>query len=197
MSVLPNSATFRSFFVVLAIFLLSTLCIGFYLSTLLATVLPPLLRPPLALTRRLKRSLQSSTYIQNYIDLLNPSRAVKFDWPPKPTWISHLGILSWLCVDKACLCIWWLFRKLPANFVHYVFVREILFPRDQYVLFQYLGNPILGLRWHPLAFIRDFIRLMLLPVWVALVGGIVICLVVQDVVAGFLGLVWKVVCCWR
>jgi hypothetical protein len=82
MSVLPKSASFPSFFVVFAILFLFTILLGVNLKTLLANI-PPLLRrskPQLGPLAKLSAWTKSS-YIQGYLNILNPYSELKFDRP--------------------------------------------------------------------------------------------------------------------
>ncbi|KAF2258987.1 hypothetical protein CC78DRAFT_537401 [Lojkania enalia] len=193
MNVLPSSATLWSFFVMLFLFFFGTVCIGLYLSTLLAwlQILP-------ALAARANHQLTKLQYIRLYIDLLNPSSEVNVqllndpDWVEGSNWLVKLGV--WL--------LWWPLRALPAILVHYVFVRELFFLRDQYVALQYYGNVVMGQRiyWHPLGLVRDIVRFILLPVWAAAIVGIVCLLVLEDILFLIFNVIsrgLRFICCWR
>ncbi|KAF2657830.1 hypothetical protein K491DRAFT_654142 [Lophiostoma macrostomum CBS 122681] len=186
MSVLPASATFPSFFIVLAVFLLITISIGLYLSTFLANVLPSITRPfyKLLSYSNQRQRLCVPFLIQKYIDLLDPKPVFKFDFTKQrgsPQRHNKRGWLNWLlhCLLRG---LDYPFRKGPADLVHYKLIRELFLFRDLYVMSQYLGNRFAGIEWHWTYFAMHVVRAILLPVWLVMVVGIVAWLIVLDLV---------------
>lgn len=186
MSVLPTSASLLSFFIVLAIFLLTTVFIALYLVTFLSTVLPRLTRPFRTLldyTQQLRRR-RLPNFIQKYINLLNPAPqpGSKFNFTehPRPT----------TCFTAPL----YLLRRGPADLVHYGLIREVFFLRDLYRMWQYRDNIYLNIEWSWTYLARDIVRAVFLPVWAALIAVIVAWLIVQDLLFFLLGAVCF--CCW-
>jgi hypothetical protein len=182
MSVLPSSATLWSFFVVLVIFLITTISMGFFLTGILATF-KPLQAPLVNTTRRLAKFLQTSTFLREYIDLLNPYHkkdVIDPIWYDPDSETAFYHSYPFL-LPLVFVMLYWVVRGLPKVLAHKL-VQELTFPYDQYVMLQYLGNNILGLMWHPLAFLRDIVRLAFLPVWAGLIVGLVALIIVEDVV---------------
>jgi hypothetical protein len=84
----------------------------------------------------------------------------------------------------------WLFHEGPANIASGYLIPELHFPIGQYKLYRARNNPFVrssGWKWHPLAFVRDAFRALLLPVWAVVVGVIYTWLLLWEV-ARFLGL---------
>lgn len=183
MSVLPKSASFPSFFVVLAISLLLTVLLVLQLPTLIAKwfhVTRTL--PPRAVQAVKKASISFKRpkwtripYIQGYVDILNPTIDLE----------GHLSRPSegWGEVAQDSipfLIVWFTFRRLPVLVLHYFLAHEVNFPFYQWFLYQHRDNPMMEIYYHWAFFIRDFIRAVLLPAWVV-VGGAVLCyLIIQD-----------------
>ena len=210
MSVLPDSASFPSFFVVLAISLLLTILLGLNLPTLLAKLFhltqgwsprgPNLSRLPEKLFRftqgwspRARHSLRKSSfsfkrpgwtkidYIQGYVDILNPTIELE----------SSLSIPVEKWGDTAAsslpfLFFWYIFRRLPILVLHHFLAKEVNFPFYQWFLYQHRHDPAMDIYYHWAFFVRDFFRFILIPAWIVLGGAVVFCLVFQDV----LGLVF-------
>jgi hypothetical protein len=65
-------------------------------------------------------------------------------------------------------------------------------PIDQYIMFQYRNNPYFGnVSYHLLYFVKDIIRGILIPAWIAVAAGIVGYIAVLDI----LGLILQLVGC--
>jgi hypothetical protein len=64
-------------------------------------------------------------------------------------------------------------------------------PRDQYILYLYRNNRYVHIRYHPIWFIKDVIRGLLIPAWIALAAGIVCYLVLLDILWGSFNLVLR------
>jgi hypothetical protein len=173
MSVLPASASFISFFIVLAILFLATIFVALYLVTFLSIALPILLRPIrflLSHARHLQRQ-GVPRFIQKYFDLLNstPSSDLSLWDLDKPWRHWPLEYASFV------------FRGFLANIVHYGLVKEIFFLRDLYVMLQYRGHVVHLFEWRCVWLVRDVVRFVFLPVWVALIVVFVAVLLVQDI----------------
>jgi len=180
MSVLPESASFASFFIVFAILFLSTILLGVNLKTLLANILPLLRKPNLQLGPLVVKlsAWTESSYIQWYLNILNPYSELKFDRP-------SITEVKW-SIDRKVLYIFYQFiryiiRRLPVILLHSFLLREISMPKEQYILFLYRNNRYLHIKYHPIWFIKDVIRGLLIPAWICLTAGIVCYLMLQDI----------------
>ena len=176
MSVLPPSATLLSFFIVLVTLVLFTISTGLYLSITLATIVPPLSRLFRLIGRILSHSIPRA-YLHDTFDLFDPSTTIHPNNLGSPRWFDDHKWLS-----RLYRLIRFVFRRLPAEIIHGALVPEILFPKDQWIMFQYRNNRYIHYRWHPLAFIRDFFRLLLIPVWIMMIIGIIPYIVAVDLV---------------
>ncbi|KAF1932114.1 uncharacterized protein M421DRAFT_284651 [Didymella exigua CBS 183.55] len=212
MSVLPSSATFWSFFVVLVAFLLGTAFTALSLKPVVAGFrakvyidIPKIQQAPATLQRlnprRLKpqwltlvlggtRTLYDKSglrdYLRYYADVIRPERDGHFRW-------AHVFIgLSG--VDGFCDTIIFLVFRLPfllmriwpEALVREALTREIMFLRDQYYLRTQLERNMPGLWWSPLALVRDVFRVVFVPVWVVFIIAIVGLLVLEDILVGIL-----------
>jgi hypothetical protein len=205
MSVLPNSASFASFFVVFAISLLLTILLGLNLPTLLAKMfhltrgwsprglnLPKILAKLFHLTQGwspgARLSLRKSSfsfkrpgwtkidYIQGYVDILNPTIELESSLSrPGENW-GDAAEESW-----PFLFFWYVFRRLPVLVLHHFLANEVNFPFYQWFLYQHRHHPAMDIYYHWVFFVRDFFRFILLPAWIVLGGAVVCYLVVQDV----------------
>ncbi|KAF9773960.1 hypothetical protein IL306_008124 [Fusarium sp. DS 682] len=184
MSVLPKSANFPSFFVVLAISLVLTILLGLQLPSLLAKwfyvtrTWPPRARQAI---KRTNMSFQRPEwtripYIQGYVDILNPT----IDLDPRLR--NPPDHWSETVQDSLLFYItWFIFRRLPVLVLHHFLSNEVNFPVYQWFLYQHRHNPRMKIYYHWAFFIRDFVRAILLPAWVV-VGGAFLCyLIIQDV----------------
>lgn len=178
MSVLPESASFASFFILFAILLLFTIFLGLNLSALLAKIGPLIRKPKL------------------------PSIAIgeRFDSFKLPSWIIFLCIkahdfIEWILELAISYGVWEYFGGLeeipeaiwawplflvvqtilliivflPVLVVRYCAIPEILYPKYQWYLFQYRGNPYLRIKHYKVLIITDIVRFSLIPAWIALV----------------------------
>lgn len=177
MSVLPSSTTLYSFFVVLVGLLLLTITAAIFHPVLRNDILPTLL----SLLDHSRKSLVSASrragisgYLNSYVQLIKGSG-------------KTMGMRA---IDKAyntagclgmCILILPILVRVAPEVVVSMCVDEIKFPRDQYVMARYIGNRYVNYQWHPLAFVRDAIRLVLLPVWVALAAGLVPYIMALDI----------------
>lgn len=185
MSVLPSSATFASCFIVFALLVFLTLLTSFY-PTILHQVKSIDLE---ALKGKLNGSLNTANAIAPE-KLMDPSRVTsplqkEDSKATKSRWIRYLLELRPRSESNP--------RNLFSAWVHggilaIVFdflVPELQFPRHQYNLYKNRHNKFLiasGWRWHPLAFVRDIVRLLLLPVWAALAIALLISWAVYKVI---------------
>lgn len=220
MSVLPSSASLASCFIVFVVLLSLTLTTSLYPAILhsyrsidtaafkassisfFKTSLKTSFKKPfnsentasLKHTRPADLPTQDEDFIPERLmdpSLVTPPLPPK---PPKPRLIRYLEALiprgppgRRSLSDFLIACIY-----PPALVVDYL-IPELQFPLHQYRLYRLRGNRFAraaGWRWHPLAFVRDVIRFLLLPVWAVLV---VVLVVVSAVVAVFI--YFPVKCC--
>jgi hypothetical protein len=157
MSVLPSSTTLYSFFIVLTGLLIATLATGYLIAPLATRADLPFQRP----------SLGSILYFLKL--LLEPYTVIKglgWDLELPDGWCEALILIP--------IIIPYILVTLPVVIVEKLLIPEILFPRDQWIMSRYIGNKYVNIQWHPLAFVRDGFRLLLLPVWVALAVVLVV-----------------------
>ncbi len=199
MTVLPKSASFSSFFVVLVVLLLFTISLGLKMSPVLNTTLSLLrkLKPqrsPAAYQRfRLKLPKWLSDYIQGYILLLEDPESYSFKLPDLPRSCADFLDLLLILVFGFFVLIWDLIR--PIRLLRDFLIPEILHPRDQWVLFQYRHNRYLNIQWHPICFVLDIFRFAFIPVWVATAIALLCVLVVEDLLAFMFVSAAKLICC--
>lgn len=210
MSVLPSSATFWSFFVVLVAFLIGTALTAFSLKPIAASIRAkvqiekPDIRPSSAASRWLKpqwvmfilngaSSIYNKSglrdYVQSYVSLVRPVRQGFFRWADV---LEDLPEYDGLC--RATLFVLFilpflLVRTWPRALVREALTREVMFLRDQYYLHAQLERNVSGLWWSPLALIRDVFRVIFVPVWIVLIAAIIGLLVVEDILLCILGIV--------
>jgi hypothetical protein len=157
MSILPSSATLYSFFVVLVFLVIITFATGYFIAPIVNTIRLPISHIalkiasvcfgaamlPFITTQEFQQGLTVHD-VNGCISLFNPPRFLPY-----------------------------ILLRVPANILHQMLIPELKLPRDLWSMSQYLGNPYLNIRWHPLAAVRDIFRLVLLPVWLALAVAIV------------------------
>lgn len=157
MSVIPASATFPSFFVVVAVFSLVTIALVTNLSKALATV-RPILQSPRVFVGAMHNLLDATQrYMKRHVDLFTPSKSLKRDGRT-----SHI-------VQNSLTAL-----------IHDYLIPEILLPRDLWKLFLYRHNSYISFWWSPVLVMAHVMRLLLIPAWVALVVVLVFCLVFLD-----------------
>jgi hypothetical protein len=163
MSVLPDSATFASFFAVLAIAFAFTLLLGINLSRVRTTILlgvqdsnlwSRILRAPF---RRIK------SYAEIYVDALGTP---KHDDHSILFCCSHGNIRSFLVA-------------IIRDFL----IPEIHVPLTLWNRFLYRNNPYVRVWWSPISVLVHAIRITLIPLWISLVVCILVGLVFWDVVS--------------
>ncbi|KAH7400883.1 hypothetical protein DE146DRAFT_477871 [Phaeosphaeria sp. MPI-PUGE-AT-0046c] len=199
MSVLPTSATFWSFFVVLVAFLLGTALIALSLKPIVAGIRAKVQidvagakTAKRAKTPRWLRFIARSAYlvyqktglegyVKYYADVVVPERELKpFRWSDvfghRRTFGSIVSFLVWMMVELP----FDLLRTWPKALVREALTREVLFLRDQYYLYHSLKKNMPDLYWSPVALVRDVFRLLFVPVWCVLIVAIVGMLVVED-----------------
>lgn len=71
-----------------------------------------------------------------------------------------------------------IFRELPKDIVHELLVREMMLPRDKWVMWQYLKHPLYGWRWS--RFVLDVGRFVLLPLWLSVIVIVTAYIIVLD-----------------
>ncbi|KAH8587293.1 hypothetical protein B0O99DRAFT_656496 [Bisporella sp. PMI_857] len=167
MSVLPKSATFPSFFVVFTGLFLSTILLGTNIWPLLAGIPPKFQNRSLGLLAQLFASWILH-YIEEYTHMLNPYR----DYTPN---ISY---------ELRYLCIPIIFRGIPIFILRGFLLHKIYMPRDQYILYLYRDNRFMHVKYHPVWFVKDVIRAIFIPAWLALATSIICYLVLLDILWG-------------
>lgn len=195
MSVLPKSATFVSFFVVLAIFFVFTTVLVFNLETLVTKMRRPgsslvaKIRLPgtsLVTNIRLPGSLVDVAswfriYINGYMNMLNPHTDYN---------IPSLGIRN---------LPWWILRTLTIVVLRSFLLPEINMPMDQYFMFQYRNNRFVNLEYIPWwGVLLNIARGILIPVWIVLAVGIICYQVLLDIISSaFNAVLLVLVQLWR
>ncbi|KAF2471941.1 uncharacterized protein BDR25DRAFT_16612 [Lindgomyces ingoldianus] len=217
MSVLPNSASFASFFVVLAVLLILTLSPNIYRVILcrLQSIRTAAFR---ASTRKATAPIEppispeASASSEDIIPeaLIDPLKVTPPSGPrkKKPRLVRYLQALkphSNMCLpprhslndfktrfpklDSFFYLIKWIFCEIPETIAFCYLVPELQFPMDQYNLYKSRGSEFMkraGWKWHPLAFVRDVIRALLLPLWAIIVIVILVWLMLLVLLRFFL-----------
>ena len=196
MGVLPKSASFASFFVVLAVFLLITL---------LGLNWPTLFDKSLALSRRLwslrpKRSSTSkwpSMFKQDFMSKLpKPIRKYYEFYYNVVDREDHRRVWDLLKLEEVSRLLWWVLlltgitpilfvvRIFPALILRHLIVPEINLPSKQWYMYKYRDNVFLNFRMRPILIIPNTIRIVLIPVWIVM-GIIFMCvLMLEDFTLG-------------
>ncbi|KAI0382261.1 hypothetical protein F5Y04DRAFT_288018 [Hypomontagnella monticulosa] len=188
MSVLPTSASFASFFIVLAIFILLTI-IGLNLSALLAlfaTVTPrSRKKTPGPIEGNLMSKLPPwmENYIRFYMNVFDNSNELSL----KDSFNLPVTGREWLTLP-IYLAVY-VTRILPALAMRRWLLPEILYPRYKWLLFLYRHNRYVTIKYHPILFVTDFIRFTLIPAWVVLALCIVCYFPILDMLIGILILI--------
>lgn len=169
MSVLPPSATFPSFFVVLAIFFFITLFLGVNLSKLRETIRPALQNSKSRLDLFSKPLVWTKGYIQGYVDTLTPSNDLRLDYRPSSRDLAK-GKRPYL-LHRLYYFIRYntFFRNTFTVLMHDCLIPEILFPWALWNRYLYRNNPFVQTWWSPFLFVAHVIRLAFIPAWAALV----------------------------
>lgn len=158
MTVLPNSATFASFFAVLAIAFAFTLLLGINLSQIRTLILLGAQdsnlwsRISLAPFRRIK------AYVESYLDELGT---------PKHGERSIVNI-------RSCLV------AVIRDFL----IPEIHLPLTLWNRFLYRNNPYVRVWWSPVLVLVHAIQIVLIPVWISIVMGMLVVLISLDILSG-------------
>ena len=181
MSVLPESATFVSFFIVLAIFFVFTTVLVFNLETLVTKM-----RRPSSSLIRLPGPLVDVAslfriYINGYMKMLNPHTDYN---------IPSLGI---------CNFPWWILRTSTIVLLRSFLLPEIYMPMDQYIMFQYRHNRFARVIYIPWwGVLLNIVRGILIPAWIVLAVGIICYQVLLDMISSVfisvllgLGQLWR------
>lgn len=197
MSVLPSSATFPTFFAVLAILFLVTILVGAYLSTIalslhhsIAVPFHQFITPPLrnffgsgnqfVKEIALIKTLDDIPHLFNILSILEDIEA--------PTVAHHPWIWSFLN------SIYQVFVAFPSAIVRKLW-RELLLPRDLWIAFRLRDNKFVEFRWTPLLCVVDIFRLVLLPIWLVVIVIVVGYLLVLKLCIEVSRLFRRSVCC--
>lgn len=107
-----------------------------------------------------------------YLHLLNPYRDLKanLDWHSDSS-TSIVYKIVWALTYGLAIC---LLRGLVLP--------EIFMPVDQYTLFLYRNNRFVTIKYHWIWVIKDIVRGILIPAWIALATAIVCYFVALDVI---------------
>jgi len=168
MGVLPKSATFLSFFIVFAVLLLLTMLLGVNLKRI---------TQKLGSRTSAQGSSPVSAYIKQYMEILNPYN--------KPQKISHTQFYRLPeSESRPYLLARFFINGLPLVLLRSLVLPEICMPIDQYILYKHRNNPYVDIYYHWAFFIKDVIRGMLIPAWIAVAIGIVAYLLLLDIVYG-------------
>jgi len=187
MGVFPKSATFPSFFIVFAIIFLLTILLGLNLKKMLQGLKPEKTQGPITadaplLSNQVKKLFTmlvmplapATLYIGWYLRLLNPYNEYKYS-PHADSGI--LRVLEYVTT------------QIPILILRKFIMPEICMPIDQYILFQYRNNRYFNIQYHPIYFVKDIFRGLLIPVWIAVAAATVGVLVVRDIIGACLALV--------
>ncbi|CAI6338730.1 unnamed protein product [Periconia digitata] len=229
MSVLPNSASFASFFVVFAVLLILTLSPSIYHALLLrlqsidTTAFRASFQTKITAPAQLPTPPEGPASSPDIVPeaLIDPSKVTPPTGPreEKPRLIRYLHALrphskGYIPGHLALhdfkdrfpkpksfyYLIKWLVWEMPQEIAFCYLIPELRFPLDQYHLYRIRGNAVIqsaGWKWHPLAFVRDIIRALLLPLWAIIVVAIFIwlpVLVLLWVLGGFVLYLLACVC---
>lgn len=205
MAVLPKSATLWAFSLVFIVFLLGTALLGISMRALLSRLrgalqiehsnahkagehgaIRHLLTAVFSRLCAVYRKTGLEAYVRLYVDIVAPERNYerRFTWwdvfvdGPVIRQEGYLGILVFVFYYLPVLFL----RRWPRALVREALTREIFFLRDQYHLYQAMQRYHPGLWWSPLGLARDILRVLFLPVWCALIVGIIGVLVAQDII---------------
>lgn len=210
MSVLPSSATFWSFFVVLVAFFIGTALTALSLRPIVAgtrakvqikipsnTLSDASARWPklqwlmfiLSGTSSIYHKSGLRQYVHSYVDLISPVREERFRWALVFEHVPRCDGICEMIVFAVPVVPFLLVRTWPRALVREALTREVMFLRDQYYLREQLDRNIPGLWWSPLALVRDVIRAIFVPIWVVLIAAIIVLLVVEDMLLGTLWLI--------
>lgn len=160
MSVLPNSASFASFFVVLTISFALTLLLGLNLPKLRTTIILGL-QAPNPWVRIFFAPLSGiRNYVQIYVDELGGER------PTPDFWMFCCNPFN-IRTD---------FMAIMRNFL----IPEISVPRTLWTRFLYRNSLYVRFHWSPVLLVVHVIRIMLIPVWITLFLVMICCLVLGD-----------------
>jgi hypothetical protein len=160
MSVLPDSATFASFFVALAIAFALTLLLGINLSRIRTTIVQDSnwwFRISLAPYGRVR------TAIKSYVDELGT---------PKHEALSIVR------------CSHGNIRSLLVAVIRDFLITEIHVPLTLWSRFLYRNNPYVRVWWSPVLLLVHVIQIILIPVWISLFIWMLLLLVLVDIVSG-------------
>ena len=181
MSVLPESATFLSFFVVLAIFFVFTTVLIFNLETLVTHMRRPsssrvakIRLPGSALVTNIRlpgllvdMASLFSIYIEGYMTMLNPH--TEYHIPPLS--ISNFP--------------WWILRTSTIVVLRSFLLPEINMPMDQYIMFRYRHNRFARVIYIPWwGVLLNIARGILIPAWIVLALAIICYQVLLDMILG-------------
>ncbi|KAE9369271.1 hypothetical protein N431DRAFT_469196 [Stipitochalara longipes BDJ] len=173
MGVLPKSASFLSFFIVFAILFLLTMLLGINLKKIAQKLKSRTFAP---------ESSPVSVYIKLYMDLLNPYN--------KPEKISSAHFYRLPELDYwLYLLARWFINGLPIVLLRNLVLPEICMPIDQYIMYQHRNNPYVDIKYHWVFFIKDVIRGILIPAWIAVAIGVLGYLLILDILYGSLLLI--------
>lgn len=162
MSVLPGSATFVSFFIVLAIFFVFTTILVFNLETLVTKIR----RPSSSLVAKIRLPSFFRIYIHDYMKMLNPHTDYN---------IPSLEIFNFP---------WWILRTSTIVVLRFFLLPEINMPMDQYTMFRIRHNRFVGIRYLPWwGVLLNIARGILIPAWIVLAVVIICYQVLLDMIS--------------
>jgi hypothetical protein len=173
MSVLPESATFASFFIVLAIFFIFTTILVFNLETLVtkmrypsSSLIAKMRHPSSSLIAKIRLPSFLRIYIHEYMKMLNP--------------YTDYNIPS---IDKFNFP-WWILRALTIVVLRSFLLPEINMPMDQYIMFRIRHNRFVGIRYLPWwGILLNIARGILIPAWIVLAVVIICYQVLLDMIS--------------
>ena len=170
MSVLPNTATFYSFFITCVGSTLITFFLGMVIST------PKVLRPSAGVRHTIVTGF--TEYFKRLKRLLDPSSKIHDEYEvPKSLPLETLHVIF----------------RLPALVViQSVLVPAILLPERLWRMWELRNNPYWSMTWDLGFFLGDGVRLWLCPVALGWILCLLLYLVTLDVLIWVIAMLWKV-----
>jgi hypothetical protein len=188
MSVLPQSTTFYSFFIVLSGFLVITIILAAFLPlmrSLFVTYIFPSLQRTIASTKALPERSGITSYSREIINIVihDPTHNEVAISDRTPEWFQT-NIWGSYTFYRAMR---FMFRNVPILIVNQLLVQEMKLPKKKWALMQSLNHKYFPSTWKVLYFLADIVRFSLLPIWATLIVVVLLHVVVLDT---FLWIIW-------
>lgn len=187
MSVLPQVATFRSFFVVLLVFLAVTILLGINLSSFKRKQKLKFSRSfsgasRLGIPRLVEIPLSwALNYAISYRTLLWPDQERRLISDSQ--WIQLERPIGWDWLRFPILILHWLYRnsRIALTNIAQFCVAEARLPYVLWNRFSYRHSKFVQFRWSPVLLVVHIVRLLLIPLWTLLAIVIACYLVILDI----------------